>query len=100
MSQGRTLAVPPQPHGPLAQPAGAALRLCPPPPSGPRPDPAAIAHAVDIERHAAWLARCAAVRAAAVARGPEGRGDVVLIDMLVAADAEAWEARTRTGREP
>lgn len=33
----RTLAVPPQPHGPLAQPAGAAVVL--PLPANPRPPP-------------------------------------------------------------
>lgn len=99
MSTTRTLAVPPSPHCPLSQPQGAALHLAHPP-SGPRPDPAPIARAVDTARHDAWLARCAAARVAALARGPEGAAAVAEIDALVSADAEAWEARTRTGREP
>lgn len=96
----RTLAVPPSRHCPTAQPAGAMVAgPAAPPPSSPRPDPVTIARAVDTARHDVWLARCAAARVAAVARGPEGAADVAEIDALVSADAEAWEARTRTGRE-
>jgi hypothetical protein len=67
---------------------------------GPSADATAIAHAVDTARHKAWLARAATARAAAVARGPEGAADVAVIDALMEADAEAWEARMRTGRDP
>lgn len=49
----RSLAVPPQPHGPLAQPAGAALHLVPPPAAPPSPD-AARAKIVEAR---AWIAK-------------------------------------------
>ena len=52
----RSLAVPPQPHGPLTQPAGAAIVL----PANPRPPPGsprARAALVVVETRA-WIARC------------------------------------------
>jgi len=50
----RTLAVPPQPHGPLAQPAGAAIVL-----PATRPSPGAPrARAAAVVETRAWIARC------------------------------------------
>ncbi len=50
----KSLAVPPQPHGPLAQPAGAALRLCPPP-AAPSPRARAAAAMAEARAFAARL---------------------------------------------
>lgn len=50
----RTLAVPPSPHCPLSQPAGAALHLVPPP-APERPSPDAVRAKIVEAR--AWIAR-------------------------------------------
>ena len=56
MTTTRSLAVPPQPHGPLTQPAGAALRLCPPPAAPSRSTRARVV----IAEARAWIGRCRA----------------------------------------
>ena len=53
---GRSLAVPPQPHGPLAQPAGAAVVL--PLPARPPPGSPRARAALAVVEARAWIARC------------------------------------------
>ena len=82
---GRTLAVPPQPHGPLAQPAGAAV-------TGP-----ALAAVVERARHEAWRnrARAELTRLRLEPSTPATIESIGVLERLIEADNEAWEARMR-----
>lgn len=95
----KSLAVPPQPHGPLAQPHGAAVVL-PGPPSGRRQHeatPEELAEIAERARHAAWVRRARAERArlAASPCSPLTRESLAVLDYLLEQDEEAWAARVR-----